>query len=52
MNQTAAIVAEINVALGTDYEVIRRLTGGLQEGAFELRSQEARVVLKWNTDPG
>lgn len=52
MDQTAAVVAEINVALGTDYEVVRRLTGGLQEGAFELKSKQARVVLKWNADPG
>lgn len=52
MDQTAAVVAEINVALGTGYEVVRRLAGGLQEGAFELRSKQARVVLKWNADPG
>jgi aminoglycoside phosphotransferase (APT) family kinase protein len=52
MDQTAALVAEINVALGSDYEVVRRLAGGLQEGAFELRGKQARVVLKWNADPG
>ena len=52
MDPAAAVVAEINVALGTDYAMVRRLTGGLQEGAFELRSKEARVVLKWSADPG
>jgi len=45
---TESVVAELNVALGTDYGVVRRLTGGLQSGAFELTEG---VVLKWTANP-
>jgi aminoglycoside phosphotransferase (APT) family kinase protein len=48
---TAAVIAEVNVALGTDYQLVRRLAGGLQSGAFELSDGNTRVVLKWSADP-
>jgi aminoglycoside phosphotransferase (APT) family kinase protein len=44
---TAHVVTELNVALGTDYRLVRRLAGGLQSGAYELRDDRTRVVLKW-----
>ncbi len=49
---TESVVAELNVALGTDYRLVRHLTGGLQSGAHELTAGGARVVLKWSDDPG
>ncbi|HET6985783.1 MAG TPA: aminoglycoside phosphotransferase family protein [Kribbella sp.] len=49
---TESVVAELNVVLGTDYRLVRHLTGGLQSGAHELTAGEARVVLKWSDDPG
>lgn len=52
MHTTAEVVAEVNLALGTDYQLVRRLAGGLQAGAFELADGDSRVVLKWNADPG
>jgi len=45
---TESVVAELNVALGTEYTLVRRLTGGLQSGAFELTGG---VVLKWTANP-
>ncbi|WP_405061062.1 aminoglycoside phosphotransferase family protein [Kribbella sp. NBC_01505] len=48
MDTTESVVAELNVALGTDYQLVRRLTGGLQSGAFELTDG---VVLKWTDRP-
>jgi aminoglycoside phosphotransferase (APT) family kinase protein len=48
---TQDVVAEINVALGTNYQSVRRLAGGFQSGAFELTDGETRVVLKWTDDP-
>ncbi len=48
---TEQVVAELNVALGTNYGLARRLTGGYQGGAFELTDRETRVVLKWSDDP-
>ncbi|WP_350274082.1 phosphotransferase [Kribbella sp. HUAS MG21] len=48
METTASVVAELNVALGTDYRVIRQLTGGLQSTAYELTGG---VVLKWTDNP-
>ncbi|TDD58342.1 aminoglycoside phosphotransferase family protein [Kribbella antibiotica] len=48
MDSTESVVAELNVALGTDYQLVRRLTGGLQSGAFELTDG---VVLKWTDRP-
>jgi hypothetical protein len=47
---TEQVVAELNVALGTEYELVRWLTGGLQGGAFELTDGTTRVVLKWSAD--
>ena len=44
METTESVVAELNVALGTDYQVVRQLTGGLQSTAYELTGG---VVLKW-----
>jgi hypothetical protein len=35
-DSTESVVAELNVALGTDYRLVRQLTGGFQSGAFEL----------------
>ncbi|WP_410784815.1 phosphotransferase family protein [Kribbella sp. C-35] len=46
---TESVVAELNVALGTDYQVVRHLTGGLQSTAYELTGG---VVLKWTDNPG
>ncbi|MFF1822011.1 phosphotransferase family protein [Kribbella sp. NPDC058245] len=48
MDTTESVVAELNVALGTDYTLVRRLTGGLQSGAFELTDG---AVLKWTDNP-
>ncbi|MGZ0151931.1 phosphotransferase family protein [Kribbella sp. WER1] len=48
METTASVVGELNVALGTDYRVVRHLTGGLQSTAYELTGG---VVLKWTDDP-
>ncbi|MFC6162045.1 phosphotransferase family protein [Kribbella jiaozuonensis] len=49
MDTTESVVAELNVALGTDYRLVRQLTGGFQSGAFELTGG---VVLKWTDNPG
>jgi aminoglycoside phosphotransferase (APT) family kinase protein len=48
---TEQVVTELNVALGTNYELTGRLTGGLQGGAYELTTGTTRVVLKWSNDP-
>src|SRR3954451_11865308 len=48
---TASVVAELNGALGTDYRLVRQLTGGLQSGAYELTNGDTRVVLKWTDNP-
>ncbi|WP_329002264.1 aminoglycoside phosphotransferase family protein [Kribbella sp. NBC_00709] len=48
MDTTESVVAELNVALGTDYLLVRQLTGGFQSGAFELTGG---VVLKWTAKP-
>ncbi|MFF0264098.1 phosphotransferase family protein [Kribbella sp. NPDC004536] len=45
---TESVVAELNVALGTDYRVVRQLTGGLQSTAYVLTGD---VVLKWTDNP-
>jgi aminoglycoside phosphotransferase (APT) family kinase protein len=45
---TESVVAELNVALGTSYRVVRQLTGGLQSTAYELTDG---VVLKWTGNP-
>lgn len=52
MDTTQSVVAELNVALGTDYELVRQLAGGLQSTAYELTDGAARVVLKWTDNPG
>ena len=49
---TESVVGEVNVALGTDYRMVRELAGGLQSSAYELTDGAARVVLKWSDDPG
>lgn len=48
METTESVVAELNVALGTDYRVVRQLTGGLQSTAYILTGE---VVLKWTDNP-
>ena len=48
MDTTESVVAELNVALGTDYQLVRQLTGGLQSTAYELTGG---VVLKWTDNP-
>ncbi|GAA1585999.1 hypothetical protein GCM10009804_47680 [Kribbella hippodromi] len=48
METTASVVAELNIALGTDYRLVRQLAGGYQSGAFELTGG---VVLKWTDNP-
>jgi aminoglycoside phosphotransferase (APT) family kinase protein len=52
VDTTASVVAEVNVALGTDYRLVRQLPGGLQSSAYELTAGGTRVVLKWSDDPG
>ncbi|GAA1617290.1 MULTISPECIES: phosphotransferase family protein [Kribbella] len=47
-DSTESVVAELNVALGTDYRVVRQLTGGLQSTAYVLTGD---VVLKWTDNP-
>lgn len=48
---TESVVAELNVALGTGYRLVRQLTGGLQSTAYELTDGDTWVVLKWTDDP-
>ncbi|MGW6199661.1 phosphotransferase family protein [Kribbella sp. NPDC055110] len=48
MDTTESVVAELNVALGTDYQLVQQLTGGLQSTAYELTGG---VVLKWTDNP-
>ncbi|TCC39275.1 phosphotransferase family protein [Kribbella sindirgiensis] len=48
MDTTESVVAELNVALGTDYRLVRQLTGGLQSTAYVLTGD---VVLKWTDNP-
>jgi aminoglycoside phosphotransferase (APT) family kinase protein len=52
VDTTESVVAEVNVALGTDYRLVRQLPGGLQSSAYELNGGGTRVVLKWSDDPG
>ena len=49
---TAEVVAHVNSTNGTSYQLVRRLAGGLQSGAFELSDGSSKVVLKWSEDPG
>ncbi|WP_165949359.1 phosphotransferase family protein [Kribbella turkmenica] len=49
---TESVVTELNVALGTDYRLVRQLPGGFQSSAYELSDVGPRVVLKWCDDPG
>lgn len=49
---TESVLAHLNVALGTEYSLVRELTGGFQSGAYELTDGAARVVLKWSDNPG
>ncbi|MFG1628513.1 phosphotransferase family protein [Kribbella sp. NPDC049227] len=51
MDTTASVVGELNVALGTSYQLVRQLAGGLQSSAYELTDGDATVVLKWTADP-
>lgn len=49
---TNRVLGELNAAHGTGYHLVRRLTGGLQAGAYEVAGPEGRAVLKWNEEPG
>jgi aminoglycoside phosphotransferase (APT) family kinase protein len=49
---TAEVVAHVNSTHGTLYQLVRRLAGGMQSGAFELSDGSSKVVLKWSEDPG
>jgi aminoglycoside phosphotransferase (APT) family kinase protein len=49
---TAEVVAHINSTHGTSYQLVRRLAGGLQSGAFELSDGSSKAVLKWSENPG
>jgi aminoglycoside phosphotransferase (APT) family kinase protein len=52
MDTTESVVAELNVALGTKYQLVRQLTGGLQSTAYVLTDGTTDVVLKWTDNPG
>jgi hypothetical protein len=49
---TAEVVAHVNSTHGTSYQLVRRLAGGVQSGAFELSGGSSKVVLEWSEDPG
>ncbi|RZT19642.1 aminoglycoside phosphotransferase (APT) family kinase protein [Kribbella sp. VKM Ac-2569] len=51
MDTTESVVAELNVALGTDFRVVRQLTGGLQSTAYVLTDGTSDGVLKWTDNP-
>lgn len=47
---TEDVLAFVNAHHGTGYRCVRRLAGGIQSGAYELREPGGqRVVLKWST---
>lgn len=47
----ARLLAEVNQAHGTSYQLDRPLAGGWQSGAYLLTSQSGPAVLKWSPDP-
>jgi hypothetical protein len=49
---TAEVLAHVNSIHGTSYQLVRRLAGGMQTGAFELTDGSSKAVLKWSEDPG
>jgi len=49
-DEVGALLELINVREGTSWAVVRRIPGGSQQGAHELRDpQGERAVLKWHT---
>lgn len=51
VSTTADVLAQINQAHGTSFELIRPLLGGLQSGAWLITdSLESRAVLKWSPE--
>ena len=49
-DEVGALVDLINARHGTSWAVVRRIPGGSQQGAHELRdAQGERAVLKWHT---
>lgn len=46
----ARLVAEVNQAHGTSFQLEGRLAGGFQSGAYRLRSPAGPAVLKWSPD--
>ena len=48
---TYGVVHAINDAHQRAFQVVRRLPGGFQEGAYEIGEADARLVLKWHTRP-
>jgi aminoglycoside phosphotransferase (APT) family kinase protein len=49
--RTVDVLAYANATHGLSYRFVRRLAGGVQSGATELRDPDGRrAVLKWSTD--
>lgn len=47
---TRQVIRDVNSNHGTAFELVRRIPGGFQEGAYELVTPGGdRAVLKWNT---
>jgi aminoglycoside phosphotransferase (APT) family kinase protein len=50
-SSTVEVLAHVNAVHAMSYRVVRRLAGGFQSGAYELRDADGgRAVLKWTTD--
>jgi aminoglycoside phosphotransferase (APT) family kinase protein len=49
--RTLDVLTHVNATHGLAYRFVRRLAGGMQSGASELRDPDGRrAVLKWSTD--
>jgi len=48
-SETLHVLRVINQAEGRALRLVRRLPGGFQEGAYEVREGRERLVLKWHT---
>lgn len=51
VQETQVVLRAINDAERRAFRLIRRLPGGFQEGAYEIRDGDERLVLKWHTKP-